>query len=33
MAGRLWAFVFLTEARGVTFEVAAATVSAYWVAP
>jgi fucose permease len=31
-ATAVWAFVFLTEARGVAFEVAAATVSGYWAA-
>jgi fucose permease len=31
-ATALWAFVFLTEARGVAFELAAATASGYWAA-
>jgi MFS family permease len=31
-ATALWAFVFLTQARGVSLSVAAATVSGYWTA-
>ena len=32
VASALWAFIFLTEARGVGLGTAAATVSGYWAA-